>query len=198
MRQETKPAERQAGVDADLLAVTRPAALPAGVSLWETALHRHARLRLFTTFLLFSPPSAPLSVLRHVDGPPGWDRRAPVCDAEHLHGLPLWSPFAVTVQHGRVHPLPGGICGRARGIPKELLRLKQVVSAGCFIFIQTDTSFAHSESKYMADDSCMDKRLVSQWPFHRQNSHLCPSLTYLIPRGKVLVLLTGIPLLTVQ
>lgn len=49
-------------------------------------------------------------MLRHVDGPPGRHRRASVRDAEDLHGLPLWSPLAVTVQHGGVHPLPRRIC----------------------------------------------------------------------------------------
>lgn len=84
--------------------------------LLNTPPRRRETLRSFQTFLLFSPPSAPLSVLRHVDGPPGGDRRAPVCDAKHLHGLPLWSPLAVAVQHGRVHPLPGRICARGRRI----------------------------------------------------------------------------------
>lgn len=87
------------------------------IGLPTTPLRGDARgLELFQTFLLLSPPSAPLSVLRHVDGPPGRDRRAPVCDAKHLHGLPLWSPLAVAVQHGRVHPLPGRICARGRRI----------------------------------------------------------------------------------
>lgn len=120
MRQETKPAERQSGVRTDLLALGPSPALPGCLSLLETSLRRRVRLCSFQTSLLFSPPSAPLSVLRHVDGPPGWDGRAPVRDAEHLHGLPLWSPFAVTVQHGRVHPLPGRICGRARGDPERV------------------------------------------------------------------------------
>lgn len=90
---------------------------------------------VFEIFLWFSPPSAPLSVLRHVDGPPGWDGRAPVRDAQHLHGLPLRSPFAVTVQHGGVHPLPGRICGRARGTREEVIRLTRPASAGYCICI---------------------------------------------------------------
>lgn len=108
----------------------RPAVLPGRGSPLNTPLRA-----VFEIFLWFSPPSAPLSVLRHVDGPPGWDRRAPVRDAQHLHGLPLWSPFAVTVQHGGVHPLPGRICGRARGTRKEVIRLTRAASASYCICI---------------------------------------------------------------
>lgn len=62
----------------------------------------------------FPRPRLPLAVLRHVNGPPGRHWRASVCDAEHLHGLPLGSPLAVAVQHGRVHSLLWRICGKQR------------------------------------------------------------------------------------
>lgn len=52
----------------------------------------------------------PLSMLCHIDSPPGRDRWASVRDTEDLHGLPLWSPLAMTIQHGRVHSLPRRIC----------------------------------------------------------------------------------------
>lgn len=131
MRQERKPAERQSGV------LHRSARRPAFRQCCRAAAARRTRpLRaVFEIFLWFSPPSAPLSVLRHVDGPPGWDGRAPVRHAQHLHGLPLRSPFAVTVQHGGVHPLPGGICGRARGTRREVIRLTRAASADYCICI---------------------------------------------------------------
>lgn len=62
------------------------------------------------------PPCIPLSMLCHVDSPPGWYRRAAVCDTEDLHGLPLWSPLAMTVQHGRVHPFLWRICVKEKNI----------------------------------------------------------------------------------
>lgn len=52
----------------------------------------------------------PLTVGRHVDGPPHRHRRPSLRDAQHLHGLPLGPSFTVTTQHGRVHALPGRIC----------------------------------------------------------------------------------------
>lgn len=53
---------------------------------------------------------SPLTVGGHVDGSSDWDRRPPLCDGQDLHGLPLRPPLAVAAQHGRVHPLPGGVC----------------------------------------------------------------------------------------
>lgn len=52
----------------------------------------------------------PLSVRGHVDGSPHRYRRPSLCDAQHLHGLSLWPPLAVTAQHGGVYTLPGRVC----------------------------------------------------------------------------------------
>lgn len=73
-------------------------------------------------------PRLPLAVLRHVDGAPGRHWRASVCDAEHLHGLPLGSPLAVAVQHGRVHALLWWICSKQRKQTQVLDVVGQIVS----------------------------------------------------------------------
>lgn len=123
MRQETKQSQHQF--------VFQPQADPlsdrherhrAGKS--STRTNRHITLRNMSLHINIeqishcppglSPPRLPLSMLRHVDGPPGRYRGATVCHTEDLHGLPLRSPLAVTVQHGGVHPLLWGICGKKK------------------------------------------------------------------------------------
>lgn len=52
----------------------------------------------------------PLTVGRHVDGPPYWYRRPSLRDAQHLHWLPLRPPLTMTTQHWRVYAFSGRVC----------------------------------------------------------------------------------------
>lgn len=86
---------------------------------WSMLMNTRAGLRLL-----------PLTVSRHVDGPSHRDWRPALRHRQHLHRLPLRSPFAVTTQHGRVHALPGRVCwavGRVRtGVKGQRQRGKKV------------------------------------------------------------------------
>lgn len=61
----------------------------------------------------------PLTVGRHVDGSSHGDGRSSLRDAQHLHGLPLWSALTVTAQHGWIHTLPGRVCWARPGVKRQ-------------------------------------------------------------------------------
>lgn len=65
---------------------------------------------------------APLAVLCHLNGTACRHRGAAVSHTQHLHGLPFGPPLAMSVEHRRVHTLPGWVCAQ-REVRGQALRL---------------------------------------------------------------------------
>lgn len=149
-------------------------------------------------------------MLCHIDGSPcrhGWTS---IGNAQHLHGFPLRPPLAVSVQHGWIHTLPWRIYTRFKYTQIHTIscvhhRYKAMIwkaawapaTAAVNVFVNIWAfTWAPFALTALTDGLAYAGITASQFVNTNFPEGLCH--TYIITWGKVLVLVAGVPFLTIQ